>query len=198
MLSWERRHQPDESAYHKRQMGGAIETMFNFFLDYDSNVTVVNTAAETPLLGAADAGSTKVITPGLVAVGRTFRFAFSGIMGNTATPTLTTRLKLIGGVTVTLLTLAPVLPAGGTFSWGIDDLYATITAIGVGGSITVHAGGIDIDTRPDGVTRAITSNSVVTAVDFSVNQTWELTVQWSAADALNTFTYRFGCIDVIR
>ena len=179
-------------------LGIAVENLgVNQYLDYNSNTTVVNTVTETALLGAADDGSTKTITPALARVGRTFQLFFSGVMGNTGTPTLTVRLKLGGLAGTTIYTFAPVLPVAGTFSWRLN-LYATITAVGAGGSITVHAGALEIDTRPDGVVRAITNNSLATAIDFSVSQDWELSLQWGTADPADTFTYRFGNIGIVR
>lgn len=165
----------------------------NMYADYNSNTTVANTTTETALLGAADDGSTKTITPALARVGITFKLSFSGVLGTTGSPTLTVRLKL-GSVTIETYT-ATVTSTGG--SWELD-LFATITAIGASGSITTHPAEFEYAAGTPGALQSIGRNAAATTIDFTVSQTWELTVEWGTAHASNTFTYRFGNIDILR
>jgi hypothetical protein len=169
----------------------------NMYLDNNSNTTVANTTTETALLGAADDGSTKIITPALARVNRTFRLSFSGIFNTTGSPSLSVRLKLVGGVTVTLETYNANVTSTGT-AWKLE-IFATITAVGAGGTIIVQAGAFEYAAATAGAASWIGRNTTsAAAVDFSVNQTWELTVQWGTADPANSFTYRFGNIDIVR
>lgn len=172
----------------------------NMFLDAGGLTTVVNTTTETALLGAAIDGSTKIITPVLARLNRTFRLWFGGIFASTGTPVLTVRLKLIGGATTTIQTFTSTIAAITTTAWRLD-LFATITAVGAGGAILIRPGIFEYAQTAPGVTgptQWIQTNAGAVAVDFSVNQTWELTIQWGTAAAGNSFSYTFGNIDIVR
>jgi len=173
----------------------------SMFLEFGGVVTVVNSAVETALLGAALDGSTKTITPAMTRVGRTFRLWLGGVFASTGAPVLTVRLKLTDGVTpVTIQTFTSTIAAITTTAWRLD-LFATITAIGAGGAILVRPGIFEYAHTAPGVTgptQWIQTNAGAVAVDFSVNQTWELTIQWGTAAAGNSFSYLFGNIDIVR
>lgn len=169
----------------------------NLFLEYTANVTVANTTTETSLLGPGDFGSTKVIDPSIAVVGRTFRLYFSGIASNTGTPSLDMRLKL-GGTTIYQFT--PVIsigPGQPLDAWEID-LYASVTGVS---SLTGHAGEMAYSfstSGAQGVAHWSARNSNAISVTFSSYPQWDLTTQWGTANAANTLTYKFGCIDIVR
>jgi len=172
----------------------------NMFLDAGGLTTVANTTTETVLLGTPIDGSTKIITPALARLNRTFRLWFGGVFASTGTPVLTIRLKLIGGATTTIQTFTSTIAAITTTAWRLD-LFATITAVGAGGAILIRPGIFEYAQTAPGVTgptQWIQTNVGPVAVDFSVNQTWELTIQWGTAAAGNSFSYTFGNIDIVR
>lgn len=172
--------------------------MFNLFLNYSTVATAVNTTTETSLLGAPDLGTSKTVTPALASVGRTFELSFFGVFGWTAAPALTVRLKL-GGAAGTLLQIYTPLLVGanaGT-AWRLN-LYVTITASGVGGIVQANPGLLLFSAPgPDAPAQLSGRNANAPAVDLSVAKDWALTAQWGVADALNFFTYNFGCINVV-
>lgn len=197
-LSYERRH-ADILGHHTRPSGGANDTMFNLFLNYTTSTTVANSVTETSLLGAPDLGTTKTVTPGLAGVGRTFELFFYGVLGWTAAPALTIRLKLGGALGTLLQAYTPALPGSSSGTAWRLSLFATITAIGAGGSIQGNPGMFEFNSvGADGPAQWSGRNTTAAAVNFSVGQDWALTAQWGTADLLNFFTYGFGCINVIR
>lgn len=173
----------------------------SMFLESGGVVTVANSAAETPLLGAGIDGSSKIITPAMTRIGRTFRLYFSGVFASTGAPVLTIRLKLTDGVTpVTIQTFTSTIAAITTTAWRLD-LFATILAVGAGGTILIRPGIFEYAHTAPGVagpTQWIQTNAGAVAVNFSVNQTWELTIQWGTAAAGNSYSYLFGNVDIVR
>lgn len=166
----------------------------NFYLNYSTTTTVANTAAETGLLGAADFG-TDTIQAGLGRVGRAFRLDFRGVLQNTGTPTLTIRIKL-GGTTLAAYT-GTMVAVSGQVIWKLSIL-AIITAIGVAGNLSIKPSVFEYSTIATGAAQWLGSNVTDTAIDFTANQQWSLTIQWGTANPANSFTYQFGNIDILR
>lgn len=176
--------------------GSGAGNMFNFYLNYSTPLTVVNTTTETPLLGVPDLNTSKIITPSFARVGQTYQLSFRSSMGWAGTPTLTMRLKLNA---VTLQTYFGGLAASAFVSPWRLDLFATITTVGAGGIIAIEPGTFElaaVNVTPIAQYNGLT-NLVTPAVDFSINQVWELTQQWGTAAIANSFVYNFGCINVL-
>ena len=182
---------------YQTQSGGG-ETMFNLFLNYTTTTNVANTVVETSLLGAGDRGTTKTVAPALTAVGRTFELYFAGVLGWTLAPGLTIRLKLGGALGTTIVTLTPPLAGSNPGAAWRMSLFATITAIGAGGSILAEPSMFEFTLgAADGATQWSGRGANGFAINFSVNQDWALTAQWAVADPANFLTYSFGIINVI-
>lgn len=178
---------------------GSFPYLGNMFLDYTTTTTVANTTTETQLLGNGDDGSTRIVDTSIVKIGRTFRVSFRGTFAFTATPTISIKLKL-GGVTIQDFTPLTTLMTGTGSEWLVDE-YITISAIGSSGQVFGHVSQLYHETSEAGAQgKVLTSGRGKTTptVDLSVAQPFTLTMTWGTANAANTLTYNFGCIDIVR
>lgn len=163
---------------------------------HDGDITVANTTTETSILGASQAGSSKVIEAGLARVGRVFHLRIWGTVGTTGTPTLQIRLKLNS---TTLADTGAVTLANNVSGSGNFYLEALVTVRAVGSSGTLHVFPLRFSY---GVSNggAMNQFAVVTAptVDLTAAQTFDVTIQWGTASASNTFTAAQSLIELSR
>lgn len=143
-----------------------------------ASVTVANSVAETTVLGTS-IGS-KTILANVTKIGGRIKATVSGIISNTATPTLTLKLKL--GSTVVLSTGAITTPSGLSNSLLLLKIDATFRT--VGGSGTIIGQGFAI---LNGTIFPLTLTATVT-IDTTANQEIDVTAQWGTASASNTLT----------
>jgi len=166
---------------------GVVQT---FYLNFSNTVTVQNTVTETNLLtGTPDAGS-QTITPNVPRVAQLYRLSFRATVQTNGVVTLTFRLKL-GATTIATYT--------GSINTTLTelklDVFAMISAIGAGGSIIVRPTWYEVRTAGTGALLAAGSAGGTTAIDFSTNETWQLSAQWGAADPGHVLTFNFTNID---
>lgn len=162
----------------------------------DGDVVVSNTTSETSILGASQAGSTKVIEAGLARVGRIFLLRMWGSVGTTGTPTLQIRLKL--GST-TIADLGAVTMANNTSNIGGFYLEAVMTVRSVGATGVLHVLPLRFNytTTPGGAMNQA-SGAAAPTVDFTAAQTFDVTAQWSAASASNVINIGHSLIEISR
>jgi hypothetical protein len=152
-----------------------------------SAVTVANTTTETSIAGTT-------LPANAAAIGRVFKLVVVGQAGVTGTPTLTFRAR-IGGVTGALLGTVVVTAASGVTgkAWRAEAELICVTT-GVSGTwlgaITV------IDELGNTLPSAANVGMITTPVtkDTTIAEDLTISVQWSAANALNTATryFRYG------
>lgn len=164
-----------------------------------ANATAIsNTTTETSLFGgmATSAGSTFQIEGGSARVGTIYRFTVSGFFSTTGTPTGRLRLK-VGAVTVADSTAfnMPTTVASGSFSLIFDMLIPVIGATG-----TAAARTMSFVLNPGGpvVTPTFVIDSGFATIDFTANQTMDITFQWGTANASNSIQVFSCCVDRIR
>jgi hypothetical protein len=168
----------------------------NMHVHGGTTTTVSNTTTETSILAASEHGSTKTIEAGMARLGRTYLLRLIGQVITTGTPTLRIRLKL-GSVLLadtTAITMANnTNSSGGGF---VIEALVTITAVGPSGA-TLNTLTADYAVSAGGAVNRLPAAGGAT-VDFTASQTFDVTVQWSAADASNVVVILASLIDMDR
>jgi hypothetical protein len=161
-----------------------------------SGTAVANTTTETSLFTGitASSGSTRTIEAGISAAGTDYRVHLEGSIGTTGTPTMQIRAKF-GSTTIADSGLFNA-PTNASGVWNFDFIIR-VTAIGGSGSVTARA-------RFEGVTGGgvttptiVHSNSIA-SINFTANQTLDVTWQWGTASVSNTATLTGVTIERIR
>lgn len=146
---------------------------------------VANTTSETSIFTGvtASSGSTLTIQAGSARAGTVIRLRLYGVFNTTGTPTIRFRVKL-GSVSV-IDTGAATSPnnAAGLFFF---DTYIYINAIGASGLVRADFEG-KLTTAISGTptTAFIVGAAAEPTVDFTANQTIDVTAQWGTASASN-------------
>lgn len=175
----------------------------NMHLRNNGDINIVNSAAETSILGASQNNSTKTIEAGLARIGRNFLVRIYGTLTTTGTPTLQIRLKLIGGVTVTIADTGAVVIANNTNSGAafLIEAFISIYAVGVGGVVHVPSMKVSYPAANGGALNTFSAgggSASAVAVDLSVAQTFDMTEQFSVAAVGNTLSLFTSVIDMSR
>ena len=153
-----------------------------------ADVTVANTAAETPLNGTG-VGSL-ALPVNFLQIGKTVRVRARGYISDTGTPNFTAKIKFGSTVIMSTGTVA----FAGTISNNQWVIEGVITCRTTGASGTVAAQGSfyeDPDNR-----RGMTNTATVT-VDTTATQAITVTFQWGAADPANTITCTNLTVDAV-
>lgn len=146
-----------------------------------ANATVANTVAETTIFGAGV--GTLTIPAGRLTVGSTIRLRIRGVIGDTGTPTLQVRFKLNATTFIdTGATALTTLIGTHGFEYTAE---MTVRTAGAGGTaIGNHILMVSSTLAPD----LDSINTATTAIDTTIAQVLNVTVQWGTANALNTIT----------
>ena len=159
---------------------------------------VANTTTETSLFTGATAssGSTLTIVGGSARAGTVYRMRLYGTFTTTGTPTIRFKVKL--GSTIIADSTAFTSPnnAGGLF---FIDVHVYINAIGAAGLARA-----DFEGRLTTVVQGSTTPTFFLAangepsVDFTANQTIDVTAQWGTASASNSVGLLTASIKRVR
>lgn len=169
----------------------------NLFTNTNAGSAVANTTTETSLLTnvPASSGSTRTIEAGITKQGAVYRIHVEGFFGTTGTPTIQFKFKL--GSTLVADSTAFTTPNNSNGVWSIDVDFL-IYAIGASGQVRAHLNG-DLTPGSSGAqTPVVFRGTGQPTIDFTANQTIDLTVQWGTANASNTITVTGLSISRIR
>lgn len=143
-----------------------------------ADVVVANSTTETSIIGAGV--GTMLIPAAKLKAGTKFKFRAQGIISDTGNPTFQIRGKL-GGVTIAdsgANTLGSI-----TNDHWVLDLEMVIRTEGVSGTAMISGG--FLTSKNDHFALVNTSTF---SIDTTVDQLWDVSVEWGAADAANTVT----------
>jgi hypothetical protein len=174
------------------------QTVVNTIFSQTSTQTVGNTTTETSILGTGVGGqTTKTIPADAWTVGKVAKIESEGHYSTGGTPaTLTFRVKL-GALTFVPVTTATITPPASQTSanWYLRTML-TARQAGVTGLVTM-SGKVEFIDVTTGNVRAIGLQQTGSgAVDLTVDNLLDVTVQWSAASASDTITSRNGLITI--
>jgi hypothetical protein len=157
------------------------------FFKATSNVVLQNTVIETTLTNATGQGN-QLITGGTLVSGSTLQLTLRGAIQWNGTPTLTLRFGDNTPLTWTTLTTA-ALPANAGTAYPIEITFDG--HVRINGSSGTFIGNLVVKIlTASGLVTYMTANIAVsgTVFDTTINHLFQLTGQWSAADALNILT----------
>ena len=158
-----------------------------------SNITIPTANTINNTSGSDTAFDTQlVINPDVWAVGKHLRIHAAGLYGTILTPTITGKIKLAGGSTVTLGNTSAIgLATGASNLQWRGELH--IIVMSVGSSATLEVQGslffVPITSGGSEIMLPITNTSLIT-IDTTVQQTLSLTANWSASSTSNTIQLR--------
>lgn len=154
------------------------------------NATVANTVAETTLIGAIN-GST-VIPSNRLTAGATVRLRLRGVLADTLTPTIRFRAYLNGTAYIDTGVVA-LVALGGTQSWTMEG-EITVRTTGAGGT-ALGNGHVEFSLATQADMDSL--NVAASAIDTTVAQTVNWTVQWGTANPANTITNTIGTCEIV-
>lgn len=158
-----------------------------------ADATVANTTTETSILGTGS-GSKTVAAGAINTVGRTLRIQVRGMISvNVGSPTLTVRFKIQG---VPISTGVIAVNAASSNAFSIDELVTT-RSTGVSGTVASNGEFSYQDTLNGSPSVGLLQPGTST-VDLASSRTLDITVQWSAANALNTITSQIATIEILN
>jgi hypothetical protein len=164
----------------------------------NGDVTVASTTTETSILGASQANSTKTVEAGLARAGRIFLVRLVGAVSTAGTPTLRIRLKL-GSTTIADTTaIAMANNTGSGFGGFVIEAIVHVITTGASGSVSVPSIRASYNVSNGGAVNQIVGAAAGTIVDLAVAQTFDVTVQWSAASASNAVAINTSVIEMSR
>lgn len=167
---------------------GMLAYLSGVFFSQVADTVIASTAAETTMINQTGAlGSVQLPANFLSAPGQALRIRASGIIANTATPTLQLKFKL-GATTVldtTALTMATIT---GTSEFELDIILTLRTA----GATGTLAASMSMRYRATAGTplELMANNAAVSSFDTTIARSMDLTLQWGASSASNTATIR--------
>jgi hypothetical protein len=170
----------------------------SIYTNITSGTAVANTTAETSMFtgATASAGSMLTIQAGSTASGSVYRIQILGNVGTTGTPTIQIRLKF-GSTTIADSTaFATPNNASGVF---FLDAIIYVAPAGAAGIVRVRLRGEMTAAASGAVTPVVfVSSGTAVGVDFTANQTIDVTAQWGAASPSNTIGLFRASIERIR
>lgn len=158
-----------------------------------ADATVANTVTETSILGTGS--GTKTVAAGAInTIGRTLRIQVRGMISvNVGSPTLTVRFKVQG---VTISTGVIAVNAASSNAFSIDELVTTRTT-GASGTFASNGEFSYQDTLNGSPSVGLLQPGTSTT-DLTTSKTIDVTVQWSAANALSTITSQVATIEILN
>ena len=164
-----------------------------------SGTSVNNTTAETSIFTGATAssGSTLTIEAGSAAAGSVYRFKIVGAYGTTGTPTLRIRIKF-GSTSIGDTTAFNATTGTGNGRFFIEG-NIHVDSVGASGSVLLEMSGMLMPTSAGTATPAFFVGALgATTIDFTANQTFDVTAQWGTANASNAIAMERASIERIR
>jgi hypothetical protein len=158
-----------------------------------ADAPVGNTVTETSILGTGS--GTKTVAAGAInTIGRTLRIQVRGMISvNVGSPTLTVRFKIQG---VTISTGVVAVNAASSNAFSIDELVTTRTT---GSSGTFASNGeFSYQDTSNGSPSVGLLQPGTSTTDLTTSKTIDVTVQWSAANALSTITSQVATIEILN
>lgn len=160
--------------------------------------TLINsTAAETSLFTGLTAsnGSTRVVEGGIARLGTCYRVRIVGNISSNGAQTIQVKVKL-GATTMIDSGAAAINTAGGRFWMDIDLNVVDNDATGL---VSTYLR-FDFSSGNTGAVTVATINGASggSAIDFTANQQWDITIQFGAANAANAIQVFSLTIDRIR
>lgn len=170
--------------------------------DYTPDITVANTTTETSIMGTADVGSFS-ISANTARVGQMYKMIAGGTIGGLGTGALTGNITVkwklgVGGGTTICNSGAIAINQDGTGATWSYETYAVITALGGSGSITCYRGTFFYNSTNGGAAISFGTGKTTTAIDTTVANAFDSSVQFSAADPKNTITRTWAQIETAR
>lgn len=158
-----------------------------------ADATVANTTVETSILGTGS--GTKTVAAGAInTVGRTLRIKVRGMISvNVGSPTLTVRFKIQG---VTISTGVIAVNAASSNAFSIDEMVTT-RSTGASGTVASNGEFSYQDTLNGSPSVGLLQPGTSTT-DLTTSKALDITVQWSAANALNTITSQIATIEILN
>ncbi len=155
--------------------------------------TVANTASETSLI---DGGvGSLVIQANTFKVGDTIRVFLQGYHSAVSNPTIRIRIKITGMGSVVLLDTGAVLTANSTNDLCELAALLTIRSLGATGSIIGHGYWQELGSGPNNFPMI---NTGAITFDSTIDQTFDVTIEWGTASASNTITSTNVVIELLR
>jgi hypothetical protein len=164
-----------------------------------NGTAIANSASETSLFTGAgvSAGSTRTIEGGIARAGAVYRIVIAGDFGATSGPTGRIKFKL--GSTIiadtNTFTMPNCSPGAGIYTIEFDLL---INSVGATGTASVRALRGTFSPGSGGQTPTFAFASGAPTVDFTANQTMDITFQWGTANSNNTIILTMASIQRIR
>ena len=158
-----------------------------------ADAAVANTVTETSILGTGS-GSKTVAAGAINTIGRTLRIKVRGMISvNVGSPTLTVRFKIQG---VTISTGVIGVNAASNNAFSIDEMVTT-RSTGASGTVASNGEFSYQDTLNGSHSVGLLQPGTSTT-DLTNSKALDITVQWSAANALNTITSQVATIEILN
>ena len=158
-----------------------------------ADAAVANTVTETSILGTGS-GSKTVAAGAINTIGRTLRIKVRGMISvNVGSPTLTVRFKIQG---VTISTGVIGVNAASNNAFSIDEMVTT-RSTGASGTVASNGEFSYQDTLNGSPSVGLLQPGTSTT-DLTNSKALDITVQWSAANALNTITSQIATIEILN
>lgn len=150
-----------------------------------TSIPIVNTTIEKSLIDGG-LGSLSIPANGFK-VGDSFHAILTGHVDSVNNDRLTVNIK---ANSVILATTGPLIMAGATDRHWKLEVFFTVRAIGPSGTAVIVAGGTFMYTKNASTAfeGADFSTETLTGFDTTVQNTLQITAQWSAASALNSIS----------
>ena len=153
-----------------------------------NSATIANSVIETTLLNTSGAVGSLVVNAGQMKIGSTSGFTVSGLLQTyTNSQVITIRIKS-GALTISTFPITITTSLAANSSFRIEGTLM-IKTIGITGSIvsqiSVYGGG----STAQSFNRNITATGTI---DTTINNTFDITAQWTVADVDNTITSTIG------
>jgi len=147
-----------------------------------TDAVIANTTAETTLIGTGATGGSLIIPADSLVLGKKFLIKAQGIISDTSNPTFQTRMKLNSSIIAD--TGAASLMTGTNDHW-VAEVEFVVRAEGSGTTGKIKPEGSFQTEAPVHVGMI---NTGELDIDTTIDQTIDVTGEWSAANAANTIS----------
>jgi hypothetical protein len=150
-----------------------------------AGTAVVNTTTETSLFTGAtpSAGSTRTIQGGSAATGSVYKIFLPAQLLSVGTPTLNVRVKL-GSTSIAIS--GPIATPNNANGALYLEISITVIGVGAGGAVRAEMQGKMVAAIAGAVTPVFFVGDIGNiGIDFTANQTIDVTVEWGTANAGN-------------
>lgn len=165
---------------------------------HNGDITVANTTVETSILGASQNGSTKTIEAGLARVGREFFLRLYGLITGTGTPTIRVRVRLGSVLIADTAAVALVNNTNAGNGGFLIECLCNVRTTGATGVLQMPFFRASYSATQGGALNQLTSGVTAQVIDFTVAQTFDVTVQFGTADPSNQVIIVGSSIEMSR